>query len=334
VSIPLDQIRPNGSLVNRPKGFWPYQPNAGTLPLVDQVMERYEMFRDQDALPAGPRTVGYRLKEIYRGEYSKADFPRINRVITRLAQCGRLPFGWVSDASTVTHDAGGWESPGAFLRDAHDLFRRDRREAQPVVPEVGTEARETLGLIRRLGRERGVTVYSGGGSSGPGSAREVAARALVRAVKHGQDTLLLWLGDFDQAGISKIARPHIEHVAAFLYGTAGNKQVLAYEGQQMAGTGASVSFRHLGLSPEMALAQAETAELSGADQAAIAAYAVSGDGLWDRDLDLLDGVAKFELEVLDPARLRELVITALDGVLDSGELDRISTERRRSSAAT
>ena len=172
----------------------------------------------------------------------------------------------------------------------------------------------------------GHSVSSGSESSGPGFARKVASRALRRAVEYGQDTLILGLGDFDQYGIRNIMRPHIEHVAAFLYGTAGNKKVLSYQGKQMADTGSSVSFRHLGLTPEMALAQAETAGLRQADQEAIAAYAASGTGLWDRDVALLDGVAKFELEALDPAGLRELVVAALDGVLDHAGLDRISTE--------
>jgi len=154
----------------------------------------------------------------------------------------------------------------------------------------------------------------------------VASRALLRAVNHGQDTLLLGLGDFDQAGIKNIMRPHIEHVSAFLYGTAGNETVISYQDQQMADTGCTVTFRHLGLTPELALERAETADLTAADTDAIAAYAASGTNLWDRDLDLLDGVAKFELEALSPVELRGLLVGALDEVLDAGELERISAE--------
>jgi hypothetical protein len=326
-SISLTVISPSTvSSTDAPKGFAPYQPYAKTRLLVDRIMERYELLRDQDALPAGPRTIGYRLEETHRGEYGKADFPNIDRVIKRLNQSGALPFEWVADASGLMHEADGWDSPVEFLRDAHELFGRDRRDGQPVVPEVACEARGTLGLILRLGQDRGVTVYSGGGSSGPGFARKVASRALRRAVEHGQDTLILGLGDFDQAGIKSIMRPHIEHVSAFLYGTAGNTQVLGYRGKTMADTGCEVRFRHLGLTPQMALERAETADLSQADCDGIAAYAASGTGLWDRDLSLLDGVAKFELEALDPAELRALLVDALDGVLDQGELDRVADE--------
>jgi hypothetical protein len=75
----------------------------------------------------------------------------------------------------------------------------------------------------------------------------------------------------------------------------------------------------------MALARAETAELSQADQDAIAAYAASGTDIWTRDLTLLDGVAKFELEVIDPPEVRNLLLGAF-GRLDRAEIDRISAD--------
>ena len=53
-------------------------------------------------------------------------------------------------------------------------------------------------------------------------------------------------------------------------------------------------------------------------------------------MSLLDGVAKFELEALDPVELRALLISVLDGdedepgegVLDYGELNRIAAEEQ------
>ena len=326
--IPLSRISPSNRVNDNPKGLWPYKPYAKTALLAARIIERYDRLAEQGVTQAGPRTIGYRLKEAHRGEYAKADFGNIERVIKRLWQSGQLDPDRVADGSSVDYEVSGWDSPESFLRDASGLFSRDLRDGQPVVIEVGTEARETAGLIAATCRERGVRAYSGGGSSGPGLARLVAYRALDRAAGHGQDTLLLWLGDFDQAGIRNIVRPHIENVAAFLYGTAGNEEVLATrtpDGElvTMAETGCTASFAHLGLSPQMALERAETAELSEADTEAIAAYADSGEDAWSRDLDLLDGVAKFELEAMDPPELRDLLTDAIDGVLDAGQLDEI-----------
>ena len=314
----------------RPKGYVPYHPQRATKVMVDRILDAYKRLRDADALPAGPRQIGYRLKSSFPGVYDKPDFPTINNVITRLCQGGDLSFRWVADASAVTHDAGGWESPEDFLNTVPEQYRVDRRIGQRRVIEVCTEARETLPLIRRLGAERGVTVYSGSGSSGPNLARKVAERTLIRAVDHQQDTMLLGICDFDLAGIRNILRPHIENIAAFLYGTAGNDMVTSYEGKQMLtlpvrrGSVPVVTFTHLALTPEMARRLVDED-----DAALIEAYIESGDDLWSRDLTLIEAVAKIEVEALDPIDLRQLVVDELDAWLDAKALKRVEAKEKR-----
>ena len=229
---------------------------ASTISQPRSASSRRNLFSSGSRLPDF-RTIGYRLKEAYRGQYAKKDFGAIGETIKRLCQAGVLSFEDVSDASAVTYDPGGWDDLAGFLRQVPGFWRRDLRPGQPVVIEVITEAKETLGLISRLGRERGV---------------------------------------------------------------------LGYEGKVMADTGCTGRFWHLGLSPEMALDRAELAELDDLDQRAIAAYAASGVDLWSRDLALLDGVARFELEAVNPADLRILVTDALDRTLDRAQLDRIAAK--------
>ena len=258
-TIRVDQIYPvtkYGSV----KGFMPYASKAKSKVHIDRIQEVFDMLRAQDALPVGPRQVGYRLKEAHRGQYLKevqkgdtthTSFESVGNFIKRICQADNLTglnFSEVSDASAVIDDPGGWDSMAEFLAEAPEWFERDRRGGQQTVLEIGTEAKETLGLIRRLGAERGVLVYSGSGSSGPGLALKTARRALIRAVDRGQNTHLCWLGDFDQAGISRIVRPHLENVRAFLYGLNGST-VLRYQGKTLADTGCTMTFEHLGLGP-------------------------------------------------------------------------------------
>ena len=122
-------------------------------------------------------------------------------------------------------------------------------------------------------------------------------------------------------------RPHLENVRAFLYGLNGSK-VLRYQGKTLADTGCTMTFEHLGLGPEMALAKAETAELTDEDLVKIRAYRDSGTDIWSRDLSLLNGAAKFELEVMDPVQLRALVTGVLDRVLDQAQLDQIAADEQ------
>ncbi len=318
-AVNLADVVPSGG---RPKGLVSYRPAAKTKVMIERVLELYARMHDADALPLGPRAAGYRLKESYVGTYTKADFPAIEITIKRLQQVGRIPWTWVSDASSLTYTTDGWGSPADFLRDAHDLYERDLRDRQPTVVEVYTEAKETLPLIARIGAERGVTVYSGSGSAGPNLAHKVAARAVERAVEHGQSTLLLGICDFDQAGIRNVLRPHMEHVAAFCYGLCGNDGVLTWDGKSVWDAAASVSFRQLALTPTMALELVET----GDDRDRIGNYLDSGSDLWSRDLNLLDGVQKVETEALDPVELRDLVTTEIESVVDTGILSVVTDE--------
>lgn len=327
--ISLRDVTPHS--VARPKGLWPYRPYGKSQVTIQRILDLFDEMDAADALPIGPRTVGYRLKERFVGEYSKADFPTLGSIVTRLQQAGRLPWHWVADGSAKVYIADGWDDPAAFLRDAGMFYRRDRRTGQETVVEIYCEARETLNLIQRLGGERGVTVYSGSGSCGPNLAHKVARRAVERGIRQWQSTVILGIGDFDQAGIANVMRPHLEHLAAFVFGVAGNVELITdpFNGDAMTLRDAEmeVSFRHLALTPEMAADLVDTED----DRDRIGAYVESGDDIWTRDLALLDGAQKVEMEALDPLTLRQLVIDAIEEVVDTGALaemaDDESTQR-------
>jgi hypothetical protein len=274
------------------------------------------------ALPMGPRQAGYRLKEAYPGDYVKEQTDKLNRSqrtfadvgdwIVFLQQSGDLPWDDVADASAVTQLPGGVEDVPTFLQSIHEYYGPDLRLGQPTVVEVYTEAKETLPLIHRVAAERGVAVYSGSGSAGPNFACRVAVRALERAY-HTQSTLILGICDFDPAGIKNVLRPHVEHLAAFLYGNQPrNNRVLGYSGTRMDELVAHAWFQHIAVTPELALGLIEPG-----DQQPVRSYIESGSGLWDRDASLLAGVRKVELEAIHPVELRQLVTDAIDDVIDA-----------------
>jgi hypothetical protein len=308
----------------RPKGFAPYKPHAQNRVTAKRILDEFELMREKEALPMGPRQAAYRLKERYVGEYTKDDFPNLGEMVKRLQQSGDLDVDSVADASAISRLPGGWVSASAFLGDAADLYRRVRTLGQPIVVEMYAEARETLPLIARVANERGVGVYSGGGSCGPNLAHGVASRALRRAVDSGQSTVVFGLADFDQAGLKNVLRPHVQHLAAFVYGTDANEHVLGAADadgvvRTMDDFDATVSFQHLALTPEMARDIVET----DADRDRIDQYIASGSSVFDRDPDLLAGIQKVELEAIDPVELRELVVRAIDSVIDTTALNAV-----------
>src|SRR5262245_7194898 len=58
----------------RPKGYVNYAPHRKNAVTAERIVELYSAMYEADALPLGPRTAGYRLKERYVGEYDKNDF--------------------------------------------------------------------------------------------------------------------------------------------------------------------------------------------------------------------------------------------------------------------
>jgi hypothetical protein len=318
-SVNLAQTRCNG----RPKGFVPYRPRGRRAATARRIEDLFAEMRDADALPLGPRQCGYRLSQLYPEEYRKSDFKTIEDILKRLGQACRIPFSEIADASADERDPGGYDGADDYLANLPE-YKRDLRHGQPVVIEIYAEARETLPPIKRVAAERGVLVYSGGGSGGPNLAYRAVVRALRRAVDDVQSTLILGICDFDRAGVKNILRPHIEHLAAFLYGTDrrgyenGMATVVADKGVTIDGADTTVSFQHLALTPEQAVEfglVANTEEL-----AHIERYLDSGKDLWSRDLDHLHKVKKIETEALDPRLLRRLVSDALDDSLDQDQL--------------
>jgi len=68
-TIALSEIKPHS--LKRPKGFAPYNPRENTKPTMARVLKLYKRIEQADALPLGPRQVGYRLKELHPGQYDK-----------------------------------------------------------------------------------------------------------------------------------------------------------------------------------------------------------------------------------------------------------------------
>jgi hypothetical protein len=320
-AVDLREVVPSG----RVKGYANYSAR-GNAKTARRIIDLYEEMSAADALPLGPRQAGYRLKELFPGEYDKRDFKTVEGIVKRLGQASELPFQWIADASAVSRDPGGYDDPSDYLRNL-PLYARDLRQRQAEVVEVYAEARETLPLITRVAYEYGVHVYSGGGSAGPKLAEQVASRAVRRAVERGQSTRLLGIADFDDAGIRRVLRPHTEHVSAFLYGTDGRGRdsngdlfVVSHEGDAISSiTAVSVTFKQLLLTAEDALEMVESPE----DRERIEEYLASGDDLWSRDLECLSGVQKIETEALDPRDLRDRFVRAIESILDLGALQAV-----------
>jgi len=327
-----------------PKGYAAYNPTAPWKQgVVRDVLKLFEELEADDALPVGPRTAGYALTERVAPSglrYVKVigkdtehrdgvvSFRAVEDAIKRLRQAERLDWTWVSDGSAVSRPVSEDVTAEGFASRVLADYEHDLRVGQPVVPELHSESAELTAFLRRVTDPYGVRVESGRGSGGPDLARKVAIRAWNRYHEQDEDgeprrqrTLILGVGDLDQAGVRNVMRPHIEHVAAFLLGLAERHSKWNEETRRL-WVEEVLRFERVAVTPQQALGL----DLPDLDKPSLMRYGASGFGDWDRDLSLL--TEKVEVEALGPQRLRVAVTTAIEDVLDMDVLEQARAEEK------
>ena len=312
-----------------PKGFASYTPRGWKAGIEQDVLLLIAELEEADALPVGPRTVGYRLsmRENVSGlRYVKtnygadgrpservvpgfATFKDVEDMVKRLRQAERLDWDAISDGSAVEYPVAGSASLEKFLAELIEHpYQRDLRQGQPVVVEIYSESAELTPLIRRVAAEYGVRVYSGRGSGGPDVALGTAISAWNRSLYH-QRTLIFGIGDLDYDGVAGVMRPHVEHVGQFLGGIAER------QGGDPEDTARMLDFRRIAITPEQAITIAEGLN-DPLGVYALRAYRDSGGNDWERDADLLKFAPKTEVEALDPVALQDLIRAEIEDILD------------------
>jgi hypothetical protein len=201
---------------------------------------------------------------------------------TELREKGIIPWGAIVDESRTMMARSSWETPTNFLDEAIAQYRLDpwaEADARPVL--FAESAGPLLALDATLNTYSVAGVPTRGQTNG--FLRTTVARSLA-----GQDIDVLYLGDFDKAGVD------IEN---------NTLSVLVDAGVGIAG------WRKVAL----------TAEL-------VDSYGIALEPRRDGRNGLVYEVA--ELESLPQSVVETLVVTALDDLVDIGDvLERESTER-------
>jgi hypothetical protein len=198
----------------RPAGGGPvfnhtYEADRTTmLEQVDEILVTYE-----DSLPLTVRQIYYRLVAKYKDPEGKP-YPKDTKFYNRVKSClvmarrdisdeypaGRIPFSAIRDDGVTHRPATGWEDPQAFWSGVSyraDHYWRDQQQGQAQFVEVWCEAAGMAPQLSTAVHEYGVPVYSGGGFDSLTAKHDAARRAFKRDVP----TVVLHVGDYDDAGI-------------------------------------------------------------------------------------------------------------------------------------
>lgn len=118
-----------------------------------------------------------------------------------LRRAGRIPYGWVSDATRTGYHVTTYGDAADFLRRTAGLYRADMWRDSGHYVEVWCESRSIAGVIRDDCEELGVSLYPAGGFASISFCYE-ATQFLNQAAEFGKRPAeIVYIGDYDPAGV-------------------------------------------------------------------------------------------------------------------------------------
>ena len=154
-----------------------------------------------DDNPQSIRHVFYRMTDPrLRAPVPKSEqgYRAVQRRCTELRRSGRLPYGWISDATRRGYHVATYRDKGEFIRRMAGLYRAELWTDDLPAVEVWVESRSLVGVLQRDCEELAVSLYPCGGFASMTLAYEAAD--YLNAVC---DTyaVVLYLGDHDPSGL-------------------------------------------------------------------------------------------------------------------------------------
>lgn len=154
--------------------------------------------------PQSVRHVFYRMTDPRLPEpvpKSEQGYRHVQYRCAQLRRTGRLPYGWIVDATRRGYFVTTYRDKVDFLRRVAGLYRADLWADAQHHCEVWVESRSIAGVIQDLCKELAVSLYPAGGFSSITLAYE-AAQGINRAVREtGKAVRVFYIGDYDPAGV-------------------------------------------------------------------------------------------------------------------------------------
>jgi hypothetical protein len=152
----------------------------------------------QEIQPASVRAVAYQLfNRKLIPSMKTGDVARVSRLLVIAREEGTIPWEWIVDPTREVEIVPTWTDPAAFARAVQDSYRRNKWQAQPVHAQVWSEKSTVAGTLGPVLQQYEVPFQVVHGWSGATPIRGAATGNLRRT----QDTVILYVGDFDPSGM-------------------------------------------------------------------------------------------------------------------------------------
>ena len=166
--------------------------------------------------PQSVRHVYYRMTDPrlpVHVEKSDRGYRHVQHRMAELRRAGRLPYGWVTDASRRGYFTNTFSGAGDFIRRMAGLYRADLWAQADCRCEVWVESRSIAGVIEDDCEELAVSLYPAAGFASLSFTYDVAAS--INAQDNGRPLIVFYIGDYDPAGVlidRKIEQALREHL--------------------------------------------------------------------------------------------------------------------------
>ena len=153
--------------------------------------------------PQSVRHVFYRLTDPRLPEpvdKTEAGYRQVQQRLSVMRRAGRIPYGWITDATRAGYHVDTFNSPGEFLQRVAGLYRGNLWAESDHYCEVWTESRSLAGVVQGLCRELAVSLYPAGGFASL-TLTYNAAQYIESAASGKDSAVVFYVGDYDPAGV-------------------------------------------------------------------------------------------------------------------------------------
>ena len=165
--------------------------------LDDQIIDVLRIDHPQSVRHVFYRMTNPRLPETV--VKSDRGYRHVQDRIVKLRRAGRLPYGWITDASRRGYFTSTYADAADFLHTMKGFYRADLWRQTKTYVEVWTESRSIAGIVQDDCEDLAVSLYPAGGFTSISLAYEAAES--INAEYDGRDVVIFYIGDYDPAGV-------------------------------------------------------------------------------------------------------------------------------------
>jgi hypothetical protein len=172
--------------------------NAQVEQLERQILDVLEEDHPQSIRHVFYRMTNPRLAEPV--DKTERGYRAVQNRLKLMRRAGTVPYGWISDSTRRGYHTATYGSGAEFLRRHIGAYRADLWARSDAYVEVWCESRSIAGSIVDLCEELAVSLYPAGGFASITFAYE-AADFIRQEVEDGKQAHVLYIGDYDPAGV-------------------------------------------------------------------------------------------------------------------------------------